>query len=72
MVCVSGVAVAAGPAFSTTVAVIGLPAHPLAVGVTVNVTVTGAPVVLINAPEIFPDPLSAIPVIEAALFLVQL
>ena len=63
---------ATGPAFSTTVAVMGAPAQPLAVGVMVNATVTGAPVVFVNAPVILPDPLAAIPVIVAVLFLVQL
>ena len=72
IVCVNGVADAAGPAFTSTVAVIGAPTHPLAVGVIVNVTVTGEPVVLVNAPAMLPDPLAAIPVIVAALFLVQL
>ena len=38
----------------------------------VNVTVTGAVVLLINAPLIFPDPLAAIPVTDALLSLVQL
>ena len=72
IVCVSGVADTAGPAFTNTVAVIGAPTHPLAVGVIVNVTVTGDAVVLVNAPVMLPDPLAAIPVIVAVLFLVQL
>jgi hypothetical protein len=37
-----------------------------------KVTVTGEEVVLVNAPVILPDPLDAIPVTEAVLFLVQL
>ena len=72
IVCVSGVADAAGPAFTSTVAVIGAPAHPLAVGVIVNVTVSGVAVVFVNTPVISPDPLAAIPVTEAVLSLVQL
>ena len=72
MVCVNGVAEAAGAAFSTTVAVIGVPAQPLAVGVMENATVTAAAVVFVNAPVILPEPLAAIPVIVAVLFLVQL
>ena len=72
MVCDDGVADAAGPAFTSTVAVIGAPVHPLALGVMVNVTVTGAEVVFVNGPEILPDPLAAIPVTEAVLSLVQL
>ena len=71
IVCVRGVADATGPAFTTTVAVIGAPAHPLAVGVIVNVTVTGDAVVFVNNPVMLPDPLAAIPVIVAVLFLVQ-
>lgn len=50
----------------------GVPAQPLAVGVTVKVTTTGALVVLVNVPLIVPDPLAATPVTEAVLFLVQL
>ena len=71
IVCVGGVAVATGTAFTSTVAVIGAPTHPLAVGVIVNVTVTGDAIVLINAPVMLPVPLAAIPVIVAVLFLVQ-
>ena len=47
---------------TVTVAVIGVPAQPLAVGVIVKVTVTGTLVVLVNVPLILPDPLAAIPV----------
>ena len=71
IVCVSGVADAAGVAFTSTVAVIGAPVQPLAVGVMVNVTVIGAPVVFVNAPVISPDPLAAIPVTGTVLSLVQ-
>ena len=71
IVCVSGVADATGTAFTNTVAVIGAPVHPLAVGVMVNVTVVAVPVVFVKAPVILPDPLAAIPVMEAVLFLVQ-
>ena len=46
--------------------------QPLAVGVMVNVTVTGAVVVLVNAPVMLPDPLAAMPVAAAVLSLVQL
>ena len=55
-----------------TVALIGAPGQPLAVGVIVNVTVTGALVVLVNEPAILPDPLAAIPVTATVLSLVQL
>ena len=72
IVCVRGVADTAGTAFTSTVAVIGAPTHPLAVGVMVNVTVIGALVVFTNVPLIFPDPLAAIPVTLALLSLVQL
>lgn len=51
---------------------IGFPGHPLAVGVIVNVTVTGADVVLVKAPLILPEPLFAIPVTEPVLSRVQL
>ena len=57
-----GVAVASGVGFTNTVAVIGAPVQPLALGVMVNVTSTDAKVVLINVPLIFPVPLEAIPV----------
>ena len=67
-----GVADAAGPAFTSTVAVIGAPVHPLAVGVIVNVTVIGDAVVFVRIPAMLPDPVAAIPVTEAVLSLVQL
>jgi len=66
--CVS-VGVTTGSALTFTVAVIGIPAQPLAVGVIVKVTVTGAPVVLVNEPVISPEPLAAIPVTVAVLSL---
>jgi hypothetical protein len=72
MVCDAGVATALGVGFTNTVAVIGVPGQPLAVGVMVNVTVMGANVVFVNAPLILPDPLAAIPVTVPVLFLVQL
>ena len=72
IVCVSGVADATGIAFTSTVAVIGAPIHPLAVGVMVNVTVRGPVVIFVKVPVILPDPVAAIPVTEAVLFLVQL
>ena len=72
MVCEAGVATALGVGFTNTVAVIGVPGQPLAVGVMVKVTVIGANVVFVNAPLILPDPLAAIPVTVAVLFLVQL
>jgi hypothetical protein len=46
--------------------------QPPPVGVMVNVTVTGAAVVLVKVPVIFPDPLVPMPVTAPALFLVQL
>ena len=58
--------------FTVTVDVIAVPAQPFAVGVMVNVTVTGEPLVLVNVPVIFAEvPLEAIPVTEPVLFLVQ-
>lgn len=61
-----------GAAPTVTVAVIGVPGHPLAVGVIVKVTVAGLLVVLVSVPEILPDPLAAIPVTAEVLSLVQL
>ena len=72
IVCAAGVASALGTGLTSTVAVIGEPAQPLAVGVIVNVTKIGALVVLTNAPVILPDPLAVIPVTDSALSLVQL
>ena len=71
-VCADGVATALGVGFTKTVAVIGVPEQLLAVGVMVKVTVTGAEVVLVNAPLISPAPLAAIPVTDTVLSLVQL
>ena len=71
IVCVNGVATAFGIGFTSTLAVIGVPVHPLAVGVTVNVTVSGAVVVFVNVPVISPVPFAAIPVTEIVLSLVQ-
>ena len=67
-----GVATAFGVGFTNTVAVIGVPGQPLAVGVIVKVTVTGAFVVFVNEPLIFPEPLAATPVTVPVLSLVQL
>ena len=62
--------------FTNTVAVIGVPPQLVPpfvkLGVIVKVTVTGALVVLVSNPLIFPDPLAAIPVTVPVLFLVQL
>ena len=68
----AGVATAFGVGFTSTVAVTGVPVQPLAVGVIVNVTVTGEVVVFVNAPLILPAPLAAIPVTATVLSLVQL
>jgi len=70
-VCEAGVAVASGVGFTRIVARIGTPRHPFAVGVMVNVTKTGANVVLVSVPLISPEPLAAMPVTEAILSLVQ-
>jgi len=71
IVCEDGVAVAFGIGLTKTAAVIAVPAQPFAVGVIVKVTVTGALVVFVNVPEIFPLPLAAMPVTVAVLSLVQ-
>jgi hypothetical protein len=72
IVCDDGVATAFGVGLTITAAVIGAPGQPLAVGVIVNVTVTGVLVVLVNEPLILPEPLAAIPVTLIVLSLVQL
>ena len=72
-VCADGVATTLDNGFTSTVAVIGAPVHPPAVGIMVNVTVTGADVVFVSAPlMVVPDPLAAMPVTEPVLSLVQL
>ena len=71
MVCDNGVADVTGRGFTTAVVIIGAPVQP-PTRVIVNVTVTGAVVVFVKVPLIFPDPLAAIPVTDAVLFLVQL
>ena len=72
IVCDAGVLTTFGLGFTSTVAVMGVPEQVVDVGVIVNVTVTGAVVVFVKGPNILPDPLAAIPVTEAVLFLVQL
>ena len=67
-----GATVTSGIGFTTTVAVAGVPVHPLAVGVIVKVTVTGALVVFVNVPLILPAPLAAMPVTVPVLSLGQL
>ena len=51
---------------------IGLPSHPLAVGVIVKFTICTELVVLVSVPVIAPLPLAAIPVVFTVLSLVQL
>ena len=76
IVCDAGVATAFGVGLTNTVAVILGPVHVtpalVKVGVIVNVTVTGAKVVLVSVPDILPVPLAAIPVTVATLSLTQL
>ena len=72
IVCVDGDAVAFGVGLTSTVAVIGVPGQPFAVGVIVKFTVIGILVRFVNVPLIFPVPLAAIPVTVATLSLVQL
>ena len=72
IVCEEGVDMAFGVGLTVTVAVIEAPAHPAASnGVMMNVTTTGAPVVLVKVPVILPVPLAAIPVTETVLSRVQ-
>jgi hypothetical protein len=72
LICVGFVALTIGVGLTVTVAVIGVPSHPLAVGVMVKVTKTGKAVVFVNIPLMVPLPLEAIPVTLTVLFLVQL
>lgn len=71
-VCEEGVAVATGVGLTVTGTVTAEPVQPFAVGVIVKVVVTGAAVVFVSVPDIFPLPLAAMPVVVAVLFLVQL
>ena len=66
-----GVDTASGVGFTSTVAVIGAPVQPLALGVMVKVTSIGAKVVLVNVPLISPTPLEAKPVMVAVASRVQ-
>ena len=66
-----GVDTASGVGLTRVVAVIGVPIQPLALGVIVNVTRTGANVVLVNIPLISPTPLAAIPVMDVVALRVQ-
>ena len=66
------VAIAFGVGLTRIVAVDVNPEHPLAVGVIVKVTVTGALVVLVRIPLMFVLPLAAIPLTDTVLSLVQL
>ena len=72
IVCEAGVATALGVGLTKTVAVIGVPEQPLAVGVIVKVTVIGALVVLVKEPLMLPEPEAAIPVTVPVLSRVQL
>lgn len=63
---------AEGRGFTITDAITGKPVQVPVVGIMVNVTVTGAAVVLVSVPEILPDPLAAMPVTATELSLVQL
>ena len=70
----AGVATALGIGFTSTVAVIAGPAQPLADGIMVKVTSSGAVLVteLVSVPLIgLPDPLAGIPVTATTLSLVQ-
>ena len=66
-----GVDTASGVGFTSTGAVIGAPVQPLALGVMVNVTSSGAKVVLVNVPLISPLPLEAMPVMVVVASRVQ-
>ena len=72
IVWVAGVATTFGVGLTITVAVVVGPAQPFATGVIVKVTVTGTLVVLVNVPDILPEPDAAIPVTVPVLSLTQL
>lgn len=72
IVCAEFVATTLGVGFTRTVAIVGIPEHPLAIGVIVKVTVTGALVVLVKLPLMFVLPLTAIPFTATVLSRVQL
>ena len=72
IVCDVGMATTSGVGFTSTVAVIGAPVQPLAVGVIVNVTVTLEVVAFVKVPLISALPLAAMPVTVTVLSLVQL
>ena len=59
-----GMDIASGVGLTSTVVVIGVPVQPLALGIMVNVTNTGAKVVFASIPLILPLPVEAIPVTE--------
>ena len=64
---------ARGNGLTVTVAVMEAPGQPLAVGVMVKVTVTGAPVLFTRLPVILPLPLAGmLPPINPTLSLTQL
>ena len=71
IVWMAGKPFASGVGFTSTVTVIGAPVQPFALGVMVNVTSTGAKVVLVNVPLISPTPLAAIPVMVVVASRVQ-
>ena len=64
-------ALTTGVGFTSTVAVVGVPGQPRDDGVMVKVTVIGNGLVLVKVPLILPEPLAAIPLTVALLFLVQ-
>lgn len=67
----AGVATTFGVGFTNTVAVVGIPGQPFAVGVIVKVIVRGAAVVFVNVPAMLPVPFAAIPVTVPVLSLVH-
>jgi hypothetical protein len=66
-----GTGLTVGVGFTVTVAVIGAPVHPLAVGVIVNVVVCTTLVVLVSVPLMLPVPFAAMPVKFTRLSLVH-
>ena len=65
-------AVTIGVGLTITVAVIGVPEHPLAAGVIMKVTVCAVLVVLVRVPLMSPLPLAGIPVTLLVLSRVQM
>jgi hypothetical protein len=74
MVCAAGVLTTVGLGFTSTLAVMGVPAQLVTVGVMVKVTFTGSALLLVSAPRmsVSDDPVASKPVTVPTLSLDQL